>query len=245
MTLYDKISSEYKSHDESPQKRYSLTPTFLHLLGNIIGRDCIDFGCGSGYSSRILAKAGAKRVTGIDISKEQIKLARKIEIKNPLGIEYFVGDMKEVEPKQKYDIATAYLSLHYAETSEDLEASIKNIANSLNEDGTFVGIINNPLNPFGGSEKIGALAKPCQSLNPRDGDKIKIEIYDQNEKIVTSFNIHHYSQETYESLFRKYGFNEVEWLEPFVIKEGTTIIQQKYWDNPSTILFRCRKKPCN
>lgn len=241
MTLYNKISLEYRSHDKSQQKRFSLTPTFLHLLGDIAGKKCIDFGCGSGYSSRILVEAGAKRVTGIDISEKQIELARKIEKDQFLRIEYFVGDIKSIELKREYDVATAYLSLHYAKTLDDLKILIENIASSLNEEGIFVGIINNPLNPFGGSPKIGALARPYKSFKPVDGDEIKIEIYNNDEKCVTSFNIYHYSQETYEHFFRKYGFKEVEWLEPFATKKGKSIIQQKYWNNPSTMLFKCRK----
>jgi SAM-dependent methyltransferase len=47
-----------------------------HLLGDVRGRRVIDFGCGSGSNSVLLANRGA-RVWGVDISEDLLRLAKR------------------------------------------------------------------------------------------------------------------------------------------------------------------------
>jgi SAM-dependent methyltransferase len=47
-----------------------------HLLGDVRGNRIIDFGCGSGGNSVLLANRGA-RVVGVDISEDLIRIARR------------------------------------------------------------------------------------------------------------------------------------------------------------------------
>lgn len=63
-------------------------PAFLGLLGDVSDRDVLDAGCGEGYNTRLLARAGA-RMTGVDISERMISLAVEEERRKPLGIRYF------------------------------------------------------------------------------------------------------------------------------------------------------------
>ena len=62
-------------------------PAFLALLGDLRARDVLDAGCGEGYNTRLLARAGA-RTTGVDISTQMIALALEEERRAPLGIRY-------------------------------------------------------------------------------------------------------------------------------------------------------------
>jgi SAM-dependent methyltransferase len=64
-------------------------PAFLRFIGDLAGKMVLDAGCGEGYSTRLLAKGGA-RMTGVDISQKMIDLARQEEQKEPLGIRYEV-----------------------------------------------------------------------------------------------------------------------------------------------------------
>ena len=50
---------------------------FWKLIGDVSGLKVLDFGCGNGWASILLAWAGAK-VWGIDISEELIKKATKM-----------------------------------------------------------------------------------------------------------------------------------------------------------------------
>ena len=62
-------------------------PAFLRLLGVPRGRGGLDIGCGEGYNTRLLARAGA-RMVGVDISERMIALALEEEHRAPLGIRY-------------------------------------------------------------------------------------------------------------------------------------------------------------
>ena len=62
-------------------------PELLRLLGDLRDRDVLDAGCGEGYNTRLLARAGA-RMTGVDISERMIALAEEAERATPLGIRY-------------------------------------------------------------------------------------------------------------------------------------------------------------
>jgi SAM-dependent methyltransferase len=74
-----------QGHDVARERMNN--PAFLRLLGDLRGREVLDAGCGEGYNSRLLARAGA-RMTGVDISERMIALAVEEERRAPLGIRY-------------------------------------------------------------------------------------------------------------------------------------------------------------
>jgi 2-polyprenyl-3-methyl-5-hydroxy-6-metoxy-1,4-benzoquinol methylase len=51
------------------------------------GRQVLDAGCGDGYNTRILARAGA-HMSGVDLSARIIELAQEGERRAPLAIRY-------------------------------------------------------------------------------------------------------------------------------------------------------------
>ena len=68
-------------------REYFNNPEFFHFLGEVNGKTVLDAGCGEGYNTRILARAGA-RMVGIDISDRMVDLAKEHETQEPLGIRY-------------------------------------------------------------------------------------------------------------------------------------------------------------
>jgi SAM-dependent methyltransferase len=62
-------------------------PALLALIGDLRGRQVLDAGCGDGYNTRILARAGAHMI-GVDLSARMIGLAEDEERRAPLGIRY-------------------------------------------------------------------------------------------------------------------------------------------------------------
>jgi len=66
----------------------------------------IDLGTGSGVLALLAAKAGARKVTAVDINPECIDYARKAAIMNGLTdrVEWFVGHFSEFHPSEHADV---------------------------------------------------------------------------------------------------------------------------------------------
>lgn len=84
--MWTKKQSE-KFETPNYSKEYFRRPIILKNLDNIKGKKIIEFGCGSGYWTRLLSGKGAKCV-GVDNSKEQIERAIEEEKRKPRGIKY-------------------------------------------------------------------------------------------------------------------------------------------------------------
>lgn len=75
------------------------------LPGNLNGLDIIELGCGSAYFSSWLARRGA-RVTGVDISGEQLKTAQTLQDQHDLHFTLIRGNAESVPlPDASFDLA--------------------------------------------------------------------------------------------------------------------------------------------
>ena len=84
---------------------WHITEKEVQLLPKIEGRDAIELGCGTAYVSAWLTKRGA-RATGIDISEEQLKTAKKLQIENNLDFPLIHCSGEQVPLKDaSFDIA--------------------------------------------------------------------------------------------------------------------------------------------
>jgi len=95
---YDKKVSETGDLDH----RETLNPIVFKLIGNIKEKRILDLGCGQGYFSRKLTKQGAV-VTGIDLSKNLIKIANQRNQEQELDIKYFVSDASDLKDLKKHN----------------------------------------------------------------------------------------------------------------------------------------------
>lgn len=87
-------------------------PAFLELVGDVSGKRVLDLACGEGSVSRELARRGA-RVTAVDLSPAMIELATEEEKREPLGIDYHVGDsahLKTVEDAT-FDLVACFMAV--------------------------------------------------------------------------------------------------------------------------------------
>lgn len=118
-------------------------PGLLVACGDVSGLRVLDLGCGQGWFSRQLARHGA-RVTGVDVSSEMLRLARRHEADTPLGIDYVAGDAANVHSRlelSSFDLVTACMSLH---DMADPLAAIRAAAHVLTARGRFVFSVSHP-----------------------------------------------------------------------------------------------------
>ena len=106
-------------------------------------KDVLDVGCGEGDLSAMMSFAGAKRVDGIDYSKEAVSLAnKKINIEN---VSFIVEDAHTV--KGRYDVIVMAGVLEHIDQPFDLIDKL--VKENLNDGGVIVTASPSFLNPRG------------------------------------------------------------------------------------------------
>ncbi len=91
----------------------------------------LDIGCGGGLISEPMSRLGAK-VTGIDASEKNIKIAKLHSKKNNLKINYLNTSPENLDEPQKYDVI---LNLEIVEHVSDVTLYIKSCQNLLKKNG--------------------------------------------------------------------------------------------------------------
>lgn len=98
----------------------------------------LDLGCGTGnLSKRVLDKYPNANIVCVDISQNMINIARQ-KLADYKNVEFVVGDIEEIEFKDKYDLVVSSLVLHHLLTDDIKKNFYKIIFNMLNENGIFV-----------------------------------------------------------------------------------------------------------
>jgi SAM-dependent methyltransferase len=99
----------------------------------------IDIGCGMGLQAKILKNMGY-RVVGVDANPDVIKQNKKT-IK---GIDFFVGDMRGLKVKGKFDAALCLTNvLLYNKNVKELRRALTNIHKVLKPGGSLLFSVNN------------------------------------------------------------------------------------------------------
>lgn len=82
------------------------------------GEKVLDTGCGTGYFTLVLARAGAE-VTGIDLSEAMVARARDNARREGLKAEFITGDAVQLPfPPASFDLVTGVTTLCFAEAPE-------------------------------------------------------------------------------------------------------------------------------
>ena len=145
---WDEASDSYSGRQERGEDFYRYEffgPEMVKACGDVDGLSVLDLGCGSGYFSREMAKRGAERVLGIDISPRQIEHAKRLEKRDVCGIEYQVQDVTDAVfelPAASFDLVTACVSL---QDMPDPERVIQGSSRVLKPGGRFVFTICHPV----------------------------------------------------------------------------------------------------
>jgi SAM-dependent methyltransferase len=81
-------------------------------------RSVLDFGCGAGWTSLFLARAGFE-VLGVDISADAIALARAAAAEDGIsGVEFAAADYEGFRAERPFDYVLFYDALHHAEDEQ-------------------------------------------------------------------------------------------------------------------------------
>ncbi len=115
----------------------------LHLLGEIEGESVIDLGCGGGQNAIALSRMGAK-VTAVDFSHEQIRLAESLASDHNVSIDFITGQISDLSflPDSIYDLAISACTIAFV---EDIGSAFAEAFRILKPSGKFILSDMNPL----------------------------------------------------------------------------------------------------
>ena len=116
-------------------------PAIYSALPDLNGKRVLDLGCGTGNNCIKAVRLGASYVVGLDISKNIIDLAKKIN--KDEKIKYENISMENISLiNEKFDVVISSLAFHYI---EDYDKLIKDIYKLLNENGQLIFSQEHPL----------------------------------------------------------------------------------------------------
>lgn len=218
---YNSLAEEYKKTSSKPDKLYSTLPTLLKIAGTLDNKTVLDLGCGSGFFTKAFASRGAKKVIGIDSSEEQIKLAFKDK---QLNTDYIRGDIFKTSLPKANIILAPYV-INYAQNNAELSTLLQNIYQSLENKGKVILVIDLPtgkdLKKFGAIKTLGNI--------PADGEKITIELFNQNQ-FICKLNAFYFKPETIEKALKEIGFKKVIWHTPIISNRGLQEYGKDFWE---------------
>jgi SAM-dependent methyltransferase len=114
----------------------------LGILGDVGGKDILEFGCGGAQWSIGLARRGA-RMTGLDISEAQLNFARKLVEREGVSVTLVQGSAEDVPlPDQSFDIVFCD---HGAMTFCDPRRTVPEASRLLRPGGLFAFNMGTPL----------------------------------------------------------------------------------------------------
>ena len=135
--MFNPIRIEYIT--EKIKQHFKIVDKKTNFLSDL---KILDIGCGGGLISEPMARLGGK-VTGIDASEKNIKVAKVHSEKNKLKIDYINKSPEQLDDVEKFDII---LNLEIVEHVENVDFYIKSCYNLLKKDGLmFTATLNRSL----------------------------------------------------------------------------------------------------
>ena len=119
-----------------------------HLLGDVRGKQVMDFGCGTGDNTLLLARRGAQ-VQAVDISPEMLRVAER----NCMGanVRLLRQDIRCLRLPEPVDLVTSnFDALNHLTGEGDLRVAFQRIADNLRPGGHLYFDLVTPCQPLGG-----------------------------------------------------------------------------------------------
>ncbi|HEY8490342.1 MAG TPA: class I SAM-dependent methyltransferase [Dehalococcoidia bacterium] len=115
----------------------------LGLVGDVGGRDVLEIGCGAAQCGIAMAKQGA-RVTGLDLSEEQLACARELAAREGVSLRLVHGSMEDLSAfaDASFDLVFSACALGYV---ADWAAVCREAGRVLRPGGAFVFSTSHPV----------------------------------------------------------------------------------------------------
>ncbi|MFC1946934.1 class I SAM-dependent methyltransferase [Chloroflexota bacterium] len=117
-----------------------LTDDDLNLIGDVRNKKVLELGCGGANIGINLAKRGGL-VTGVDISEEQITIAKEQATREGIDIQLEVSSIEDYVFREKYDMVISICAFQYV---NNLDRLFRKVYQHLVPGGIFIFSTNHP-----------------------------------------------------------------------------------------------------
>lgn len=138
----DKIRAEAYSKLEFHKTYYLAYRDLPNIIEeHVKGKKALDFGCGTGRSTRFLRKIGFNTV-GVDISNEMIQIAKKLDSDGDYLL-IIDGDFSKLSANS-FDLVLSSFTFDNIPTMEKKVILFSGLAKLLNQNGKIINIVSSP-----------------------------------------------------------------------------------------------------
>jgi len=179
------------------------------ILEHVKGREAIDFGCGTGRSTRFLKKLGFHAV-GVDIAEDMIKKARELD---PRGDYRLVkeGDFSQFM-NSTFDLVLSVFTFDNIPTMESKVRNFRRLGDLLkNDGGRMVNLVSSPEIYTNEWTSFSTKDFPENKL-AKSGDKVRIIQLDTEDKRPVVDIV--WTDESYREVFQKAELELVKTYKP-------------------------------
>ena len=186
-------------------------PDIIHE--HVKGKRAIDFGCGTGRSTRFLQDLGFA-TTGVDIAEDMIRKAREID---PKGDYCLVedGDFSELNDST-YDLVLSVFTFDNIPTMEKKVKNFREIQRVLNSEGKMVNVVSAPEIYTHEWASFTTRDFP-ENKHAKSGDKVKIIMTDVEDRRPVEDVV--WSHEDYEKVYKRAGLETVKVYKPLATED--------------------------
>ncbi len=178
------------------------------IFEHVKGRKAVDFGCGTGRSTRFLQKLGFGAV-GVDIAEDMIKKARAIDSKGDYRL-VKDGDLSQLRDNA-YDLVLSAFTFDNIPTMDNKVRNFREFGRLLNSDGRIVNLVSSPEIYTHEWASFSTKDFP-ENKHAKSGDKVRIIITDVEDKRPVEDVV--WTDEYYRETYKRSGLDLVTTYKP-------------------------------
>jgi SAM-dependent methyltransferase len=178
------------------------------IFKHVKGRKAIDFGCGTGRSTRFLQKMGFDTI-GVDIAEDMIKKARQSD---PYGDYRLIkdGDLRQFE-EGAYDLILSAFTFDNIPTEKRKVELFKKLGGLLKSEGRIINLVSSPEIYVNEWASFSTKGFP-ENKRAKCGDKVKIIVTAIDDKRPVEDII--WPDKDYRETYKKAGLKLIETYKP-------------------------------
>ena len=240
--MYDGSTVQYTDYLQSSVGRQLELCSVLHVAGDMMGKDVVDLGCGTGWYGRQLLSRGARSALGVDSSPDMLAEARHLSTAAGDAMTFEQQDLRDLQLELRFDTAIASWVFCHATSIEALASMYSAVASVLRPGGQLVAVVNNPAYRLEDGDYAAYGAKAIAQQSYPDANRLTFEFAGDPPMRVVD---HQWGTVAHQQAAYAAGFGRVAWERPGPSALDVETSPSGFWDefqrNPVGVILHCRR----